>query len=164
MTRNDLFEMKQQVFVGASVIVAGCRQQVPPAAIFTPGWGKQTSLFISLLVVFLNSIQLPLVSWGKKSQDHVLMSRRMFRYVLIALLGFLWFLAVLITQYFYRLFFSSGIIYNCLIHHYLPLSPLRILHTKSGAKKAPFSDVRFLFLFFFVSRRRNHLLIYSSKK
>lgn len=84
----------------------------------------------------------------EKSQDHVLMSRRMFRYVLIALLGFLWFLAVLITQYFYRLFFSSGNIYNCLIHHYLPLSPLRILHTKSGAKKAPFSDVRFLFLFF----------------
>ena len=54
----------------------------------------------------------------EKSQDHVLMSRRMFRYVLIALLGFLWFLAVLITQYFYRLFFSSGNIYNCL---YSPL-------------------------------------------
>lgn len=164
MTRNDLFEMKQQVFVGASVIVAGCRQQVPPAAIFTPGWGKQTSLFISLLVVFLNSIQLPLVSWGKKSQDHVLMSRRMFRYVLIALLGFLWFSAVLITQYFYRLFFSSGNIYNCL---YLPLfTSVTVTNFtyKVGRKKSTVFRCSFFVFVFFVSRRRNHLLIYSSKK
>ena len=164
MTRNDLFEMKQQVFVGASVIVAGCRQQVPPAAIFTPGWGKQTSLFISLLVVFLNSIQLPLVSWGKKSQDHVLMSRRMFRYVLIALLGFLRFSAVLITQYFYRLFFSSGNIYNCL---YLPLfTSVTVTNFtyKVGRKKSTVFRCSFFVFVFFVSRRRNHLLIYSSKK
>ena len=35
----------------------------------------------------------------EKDQDHVLVLRRMFRYVLIALLGFLWFSAVLIIQY-----------------------------------------------------------------
>ena len=53
MTRHDPFDMKQQVFMWASVIVAGCRQQVPSAAIFTPKCSRQTSLFISLLFVYL---------------------------------------------------------------------------------------------------------------
>ena len=53
VTRHDPFEMKQQVFVGASVIVAGCRQRVLLGVIYTPGCGKQTSLFISLLLMFL---------------------------------------------------------------------------------------------------------------
>lgn len=105
MTRHDPLAIEQQVFAEASVIVAGCRQQVPPAAIFTLGCGKQTSLFISLLFVFL-PWQVKFHSTSSclkrgKGQDHVLMSRPMFRYVLIALLGFRCFSAVLITQYFY---------------------------------------------------------------
>lgn len=100
----------------------------------------------------------------EKSQDHVLMSRRMFRYVLIALLGFLWFLAVLITQYFYRLSFLLATFITVFIHHYLPLSPLRILHTKSGAKKSTVFRCSFFVFVFFLSADEEIIYLSTRQK
>lgn len=73
----------------------------------------------------------------------------MFRYVLIALLGFLWFLAVLITQYFYRLFFSSGNIYNCLYSPLFTSVTVMNFTYKVGRKKSTvFRCSFFVFVFF----------------
>lgn len=88
----------------------------------------------------------------------------MFRYVLIALLGFLWFLAVLITQYFYRLFFSSGNIYNCL---YSPLftsvTVTNFTYKVGRKKKHRFQMFVFCFCFFCQPTKKSFIYLLVKK-